>query len=84
MGEIIGDFNSRRGRILGMEPIGGGLGVVKAQAPLAEVFRYSIDLRSMTQGRGNFSMSFDHYEEVPQRIAENIIATSKKDKLEEE
>ncbi len=55
MGDIIGDFNSRRGRILGMEPIGNGLGVVKAQAPLAEVFRYSIDLRSMTQGRGTFT-----------------------------
>jgi len=84
MGDIIGDFNSRRGRILGMEPIGKGLGVVKAQAPLAEVFRYSIDLRSMTQGRGTFDMAFDHYEEVPQRIADQIIASAKKDKEEEE
>lgn len=84
MGDIIGDFNSRRGRILGMEPIGGGLGVVKAQAPLAEVFRYSVDLRSMTQGRGSFDMVFDHYEEVPQRIADQIIAAAKKDKEEEE
>jgi elongation factor G len=84
MGDIIGDFNSRRGRIMGMEPTGDGLGVVKAQAPLAEVFRYSIDLRSMTQGRGAFDMAFDHYEEVPQRLAEQIIATSKKDKVEEE
>ncbi len=84
MGDIIGDFNSRRGRILGMEPIGGGLGVVRAQAPLAEVFRYSIDLRSMTQGRGKFDMAFDHYEEVPQRIAEGIIAAFKKDKEDEE
>lgn len=84
MGDIIGDFNSRRGRILGMEPIGGGLGVVRAQAPLAEVFRYSIDLRSMTQGRGKFDMVFDHYEEVPGRIAESIIAAYKKDKEEEE
>ncbi|MDR3563868.1 MAG: elongation factor G [Negativicutes bacterium] len=84
MGDIIGDFNSRRGRILGMEPIGKGLGVVKAHAPMAEVFRYSIDLRSMTQGRGTFDMVFDHYEEVPQRIAEQIIAAAKKDKVEEE
>ena len=84
MGDIIGDFNSRRGRIRGMEPIGKGLGVVKAQVPLAEVFRYSIDLRSMTQGRGKFDMSFLHYEEVPQRIAEGIIASAKKDKEEEE
>ena len=84
MGDIIGDFNSRRGRILGMEPIGNGLGVVRAHAPLAEVFRYSIDLRSLTQGRGCFDMRFDHYEDVPQRIAENIIAAHKKEKAEEE
>ena len=84
MGDIIGDFNSRRGRIQGMEPIGNGLGVVKAQVPLAEVFKYPIDLRSMTQGRGYFGMSFDHYEDVPQRIAENIIANVKKNKVEEE
>lgn len=84
MGDIIGDFNSRRGRILGMEPIGDGLGVVRAHAPLAEVFRYSIDLRSLTQGRGNFDMSFDHYEDVPQRIAETIISAHKKAKEDEE
>lgn len=84
MGDIIGDFNSRRGRIQGMEPIGKGLGIVRALAPLAEVFRYSIDLRSMTQGRGNFMMSFDHYDDVPQRIADTIIANAKKDKAEEE
>ncbi len=84
MGDIIGDFNSRRGRIQGMEPIGKGLGVVRAIVPLAEVFRYSIDLRSMTQGRGSFDMSFDHYDDVPQRIAEAIIAGSKKDKAVDE
>lgn len=84
MGDIIGDFNSRRGRILGMEPVGKGLGVVKAQAPLAEVFHYTIDLRSLTQSRGAFTMNFSHYEEVPQRIADTIIATAKKDKAEEE
>lgn len=84
MGDIIGDFNSRRGRIQGMEPIGDGLGVVRAHAPLSEVIRYSIDLRSLTQGRGSFSMSFDHYEDVPQRIAETIIAAHKKEKEDEE
>lgn len=84
MGDIIGDFNSRRGRILGMEPIGKRMGVVKAQVPLAEVIRYPIDLRSMTQGRGSFDMSFSHYEEVPQRLAENIIANTKKVKDEVE
>jgi len=76
MGTIIGDFNSKRGRILGMEPIGGGRGVVKAQVPLAEMYRYPIDLRSMTQGKGFFNMEFDHYEDVPNRIADGIIATA--------
>lgn len=84
MGDIIGDFNSRRGRILGMEPIGRGLGVVRALAPLAELFRYPIELRSMTQGRGKFDMTFDHYEDVPQRLAETIIAEYKKTRTEEE
>lgn len=83
MGDVIGDLNTKRGRIQGMEPIGGGLGRVKAQVPLAEMFRYSIDLRSITQGRGSFNMSFSHYEDVPPRIAESIIASAKKDKVEE-
>lgn len=76
MGNIIGDFNSKRGRILGMEPIGGGRGIVKAQVPLAEMYRYAIDLRSMTQGRGNFTMEPCHYEEVPSRIADQVIAAA--------
>jgi len=84
MGDIIGDFNSKRGRILGMEPIGNGLGVVRAQVPLSEMFNYAVELRSLTQGRGMFDMEFDHYEEVPQRIAETIIANAKKDKAEDE
>lgn len=83
MGDVIGDLNTKRGRIQGMEPIGGGLGRIKAQVPMAEMFRYSIDLRSITQGRGNFDMNFSHYEDVPARIAENIIANTKKDKMEE-
>lgn len=83
MGDVIGDMNSKRGRIQGMEPIGKGMGIVKAQAPMAELFRYSIDLRSITQGRGRFDMEFSHYDEVPQRLAETIIANSKKDKTDE-
>ena len=77
MGDVIGDMNKRRGRILGMEPQG-GQEIIRAQAPLAEMFSYGIDLRSMTQGRGSFSMEFDHYEEVPAQIAEQVIAESKK------
>ncbi|MHC1758691.1 MAG: elongation factor G [Negativicutes bacterium] len=84
MGDIIGDLNGKRGRILGMEPIGGGLGVVRAMAPMSEMFRYAIDLRSITQGRGSFTMEFDHYAEVPQRQAEAIIEAYKKEKQEDE
>ena len=72
LGDIIGDLNSKRGRVLGMEPQGKNQ-VVKAQVPLAEMARYSIDLKSITQGRGRFQMSFSHYEEVPANIAEKII-----------
>ncbi|MGE5528882.1 MAG: elongation factor G [Patescibacteria group bacterium] len=77
-GDIIGDITKKRGRVLGMEPSERGRQVIKAQAPLAEVFRYAIDLRSMTQGRGSFSMAVDHYEEVPGNLAEGIIAAHKK------
>ena len=84
MGDIIGDLNTKRGRIQGMEPIGKGLGIVRGQVPQSELFTYSMNLRSITQGRGTFDMSFSHYEEVPQRMAEEIIASAKKDKVEEE
>ncbi|HWR29913.1 MAG TPA: elongation factor G [Negativicutes bacterium] len=84
MGDIIGDLNGKRGRILGMEPIGGGLGIVRAMAPMSEMFRYAIDLRSITQGRGSFTMNFDHYAEVPQRQADVIIEAYKKEKQEDE
>ena len=77
MGDIIGDMNKKRGRVMGMEGIGRGKQIVRAQAPQSELFRYATDLRSMTQGRGTFSMSFDHYEEVPGNIAEGIIASYK-------
>ncbi len=82
MGDIMGDLNSKRGRIQGMEPEG-ALQKIKAQVPMTEMFRYSIDLRSMTQGRGFFTMTFSHYEEVPQQVAEQIIAAEKKQQDEE-
>ena len=73
MGDIIGDINSRRGRIEGMEDIGGGK-MVKAYVPLAEMFGYSTDLRSRTQGRGNYSMFFEKYEQVPKNVQEKVLA----------
>ncbi|MFZ5632232.1 MAG: elongation factor G [Bacillota bacterium] len=76
MGDIISDFNTKRGRILGMEP-GGKHTKVKAQVPLAEMYRYAIDLKSMTQGRGSFQMEFFGYEEVPGRLAEDVIKKAK-------
>ena len=79
MGDIIGDLNKRRGRVLGMEPKD-GMQHIKAQVPMAEMFRYATDLRSMTQGRGSFSSSFSHYEEVPAMIAEKIIAEAQANK----
>ena len=78
MGDVIGDINSRRGRIEGMEDIGGGK-MVKAYVPLSEMFGYSTDLRSRTQGRGNFSMFFEKYEQVPKSVQEKVLA-DKKDK----
>ena len=77
MGDVIGDLNSKRGRILGVEPKG-KMQVVSAQVPLAEMSRYSIDLRSITGGRGIFSMEMSHYEEVPDHIAQKIIEQQKK------
>ena len=73
MGDVIGDINSRRGRIEGMEDIGGGK-MVKAYVPLSEMFGYSTDLRSKTQGRGNYSMFFEKYEPVPKSVQEKVIA----------
>ena len=73
MGDVIGDINSRRGRIEGMDDIGGGK-MVKAYVPLAEMFGYSTDLRSKTQGRGQYVMEPSHYEPVPKNIADQIIA----------
>jgi elongation factor G len=77
MGDVIGDINSRRGRVEGMEDIGGGK-MVKGFVPLAEMFGYSTDLRSKTQGRGNYSMFFDHYEKVPKNVQEKVLGDKAK------
>ena len=77
MGDVIGDINSRRGRIEGMEDIGGGK-MVKGYVPLAEMFGYSTDLRSKTQGRGNYSMFFEKYEQVPKSVQEKVLAAKTK------
>src|SRR5699024_9850526 len=76
MGDIMGDITSRRGRVEGMEARGNAQ-VVRAMVPLAEMFGYATSLRSNTQGRGTFSMVFDHYEEVPKSIAEEVIKQNK-------
>jgi elongation factor G len=76
MGDVIGDLNSRRGQVLGMENRG-TTQVVKANVPLAAMFGYATDLRSMTQGRAAFSMELSHYAEVPQNIAQELVAKSK-------
>jgi elongation factor G len=80
MGDIIGDLNSKRGRIQGMEPGGDGTTTVRAQVPMAEMLRYASDLRSLTAGRGTFEMTFSHYEDVPAHIAERVIVEARKQK----
>ena len=77
MGDVIGDINSRRGRIEGMDDLGGGK-IVRAFVPLAEMFGYSTDLRSKTQGRGNYSMFFEKYEQVPKNVQEKVLADKAK------
>ena len=72
LGDVIGNINSRRGNLMGMESVSGNQ-EIKAEVPLAEMFGYATDLRSCTQGRGNYTMTFDHYAEVPRSIAEKII-----------
>jgi len=76
-GDGASDLNTKRGRVLGMSP-GDGINVIEAQAPYAELLRYAIDLKSMTQGRGSFAMEFDHYEEVPAHLNQKIIADKEK------
>jgi elongation factor G len=83
MGDIMGDLNSRRGRIQGMIP-GEGLQTIKAQVPMAEMFTYAIELRSMTQGRAFFTTTFSHYEEMPHLEMEKVIAAAKSAKADKE
>ncbi|MBA7566062.1 Elongation factor G [subsurface metagenome] len=72
-GDVIGDLNTKRARVQGMNPEGKD-NVIEAQVPQAEVMRYAIDLKSMTQGRGSFSMEFNHYEQAPPHITQKVVA----------
>ncbi|MDF2675267.1 MAG: fusA [Clostridiales bacterium] len=83
MGDIMGDMNRRRGKVLGMEPQD-GMQVVITEVPLSEVFRYATDLRSMTQARGSFTMKVERYDEVPALVAQKIIESAHKEEEEEE
>ena len=77
------ELNGRRGRVMGVDALGKSQ-IVRCQVPLAEVLRYSSDLRSITSGRGQFTMKIDHYEEAPAVVAEKVIAEAKKEVGEEE
>ncbi|HID87268.1 MAG TPA: elongation factor G [Anaerolineae bacterium] len=79
MGDVLGDLNAKRARVQGMDQRG-GLSIIRAQVPLAEMLRYATDLRSMTQGRGLYTMEFSHYEEVPPHIAQGIIEQAREEK----
>jgi len=81
MGDVIGDLNSKRGRVLGMEP-DGKFQVIRAHVPQAEMMRYAVDLKAMTQGRGSFTTKFIGYEEVPARLAETLIPKLKAEQQE--
>lgn len=83
MGDVMGDVSSRRGRIMGMEP-DGKYQVIKAQIPLAEMYKYSTSLRSLTQGRGTHTRDFSHYEEVPREISEKVVAEIQRERKEDE
>lgn len=79
MGDVIGDINKRRGRVLGMNPAGKGMETIVAEVPLSEVHKYATDLRSMTQARGSFTVEFERYEEAPPAVAQKVIEESKAD-----
>ena len=79
MGDVIGDLNKRRGRVMGMNPAGDGNTIVEAEVPMAEMSSYAIDLRAMTQARGSFTMTFERYEEVPKGNQAKIIADAKEE-----
>src|SRR4029077_5990640 len=77
VGDVIGDLNSRRGRPLGMEPVGAGMTEVKAEVPMSEMLSYAPDLRAITGGRGEFTMDFERYEEVPGHLATKVVEEAK-------
>ena len=79
-GDIMSDHNSKRGRVLGMDNIAGGLQLIKAKVPQAELLKYSIELRSMTSGTGSFEMNFSHYEPITGKIAEDVIKETQRRK----
>jgi len=81
-GDVIGDLNTKRARVMGMDQQG-GKSIVKAEVPLAEIQRYATDLRSITQGRGVFSMELLRYDEVPAHLTQEIVAQAKREKEEE-
>jgi elongation factor G len=83
MGDVIGDLNSKRGRVQGVEAKS-KMQIIRAKVPLAEMLKYAPELKSMTGDRGDYSMEFSHYEEVPPHIQEKIVEQSKKEKEEEE
>jgi elongation factor G len=77
VGDILGDLSSRRGRVVGTDPVGTGRTLVRANVPEAEVVRYAIDLRSMTKGKGSFARHLSHYEELPSHMAAKVIEEAK-------
>jgi elongation factor G len=82
VGSVNGDLNSRRGRLLGMEPVGAGMTMIKAEVPMAEMLTYSQSLTSMTGGRGDYHMAFARYDEVPTHVAQKLVAEAQKEKEE--
>ena len=83
MGDVIGDLNQRRGRVEGMDATGKGQ-VIRAQVPMSETLKYSSDLRSITGGRGSFSIEFSHYDELPGHLMDKVVAEAKVAAEEEE
>jgi elongation factor G len=80
VGDVIGDLNSRRGRPLGMEPVGAGMTEIKAEVPMAEMLSYAPDLRSITGGQGEFTMDFARYEAVPTHLASKVVDEARAEK----
>ncbi|MBN2735651.1 MAG: elongation factor G [Spirochaetales bacterium] len=83
LGDVLSDLSSKRGRVLGQEPIGGGIQSVKAQVPAAEMVRYAIDLKSITSGTGSFEMEFDHYNPISGKVADDVIKAAQAAREEE-